>query len=209
MAVYNGPLCRICRAQQKKLFLKGDKCYTKSCPLEKGRGIPGQKQVALHMNKPTDYKFHLMEKQKVKAMYGVLERQFRRYFDIAIRQKEIPTGDKLLELLERRLDNVVYRMGFAPNRRAARQIVSHGHILVNGKKVNIPSVILNKGDVVEVKESSRQIPAIKASLEERNTFPNWVEVNKDSFRGVVKELPNIKELALDVNPTLIVELYSK
>ena len=100
-------------------------------------------------------------------------------------------------------------MGFAPNRRTARQLVSHGHILVNGKKVNIPSVILNKGDIVEVKESSRQIPIIKSTLDERNTFPNWVEVNKDSFRGVVKELPNIKELALDINPTLIVELYSK
>ncbi len=209
MAVYHEPLCRICRAQQKKLFLKGDKCFTKSCPLEKGRGIPGQKQIVLHMNKPTDYKMHLNEKQKVKAMYSVLERQFRRYFDIAIRQKEIPTGDKLLELLERRLDNVVYRMGFAPNRRAARQLVSHGHILVNKKKVNIPSLILRKGDVVEVKESSRKMPIIQQSLEERNSFPNWLEVNKDGFVGSIKEIPHIPDLALDINPTLIVELYSK
>lgn len=209
MAVYNGPLCRVCRGQQKKLFLKGDKCFTKSCPLEKGRGTPGQKQVVLHMNKSTDYKMHLAEKQKVKSMYGVLERQFRRYFDIAIRQKEMTTGDKLLELLERRLDNVVYRMGFASNRRAARQLVTHGHILVNGKKVNIPSAILKKGDVVEVKEPARQIPQVQASLQERNAFPNWIEVNKDAFRGTVKEIPNIPELALDINPTLIVELYSK
>lgn len=209
MAVYHEPLCRICRAQQKKLFLKGDKCFTKSCPLEKGRGIPGQKQIVLHMNKPTDYKMHLNEKQKVKAMYGVLERQFKRYFDIAIRQKEIPTGDKLLELLERRLDNVVYRMGFAPNRRTARQLVSHGHILVNKKKVNIPSLVLKKGDVVEVKESSRKMPIIQQSLEERNSFPNWLEVNKDGFVGSIKEIPHIPDLALDINPTLIVELYSK
>lgn len=209
MAVYHEPLCRICRAQQKKLFLKGDKCFTKSCPLEKGRGIPGQKQIVLHMNKPTDYKMHLNEKQRVKAMYGVLERQFKRYFDIAIRQKEIPTGDKLLELLERRLDNVVYRMGFAPNRRTARQLVSHGHILVNKKKVNIPSLVLKKGDVVEVKESSRKMPIIQQSLEERNSFPNWLEVNKDGFVGSIKEIPHIPDLALDINPTLIVELYSK
>ncbi|MEF3244868.1 MAG: 30S ribosomal protein S4 [Caldisericaceae bacterium] len=209
MAVYHEPLCRICRAQQKKLFLKGDKCFTKSCPLEKGRGIPGQKQIVLHMNKPTDYKMHLNEKQKVKAMYGVLERQFRRYFDIAIRQKEIPTGDKLLELLERRLDNVVYRMGFAPNRITARQLVSHGHILVNKKKVNIPSLILKKGDIVEVKESSRKMPIIQQSLEERSSFPNWLEINKDGFVGSIKEIPHIPDLALDINPTLIVELYSK
>ncbi len=209
MAVYNGPLCRVCRAQGKKLFLKGDRCFTKKCSLERNRGIPGQKQVALHFNKPTDYKIHLMEKQKVKNTYGVLERQFRRYFDLAIRQKEIPTGDKLLEILERRLDNVVFRMGFSTNRRTARQLVSHGHILVNSKKVNIPSYTAKKGDVIEIKESSRQIPSIKTSLDEKSTFPTWLEVNKESFRGEVKAVPSIPELSLDVNPTLIVELYSK
>ncbi|MGB9695246.1 MAG: 30S ribosomal protein S4 [Caldisericaceae bacterium] len=209
MAVYNGPLCRLCRAQGKKLFLKGDKCYTKKCPMERNRGIPGQKQVSLHFNKPTDYKVHLMEKQKVKRMYGVLERQFRRYFDMAIRQKEIPTGDKLLELLERRLDNVVYRLGFAPNRRSARQLVSHGHILVNGKKVDVPSFIVRKGDVVEVKETSRKIPLLQASLSERSIFPQWLSLNKESFRGEVTSVPNVPELSLDINPTLIVELYSK
>jgi len=209
MAVYNGPLCRVCRAQGKKMFLKGEKCFTRKCPLERGRSIPGKKQVILHMSKPTDYKIHLMEKQKVKSMYGVLERQFRRYFNIAIRQKEIPTGDKLLELLERRLDNVVYRMGFAPNRRTARQFVSHGHIILNGEKVDIPSYIVNKGDVVEIKETSRQIPAIQASIQETSATPSWVDVNKESFRGIIKEIPNIPELALGINPTLIVELYSK
>jgi len=209
MAVYNGPLCRLCRAQGKKLFLKGDKCYTKKCPMERNRGIPGQKQVSLHFNKPTDYKLHLMEKQKVKRMYGVLERQFRRYFDLAVRQKEIPTGDKLLELLERRLDNVVYRIGFSPNRRSARQFVSHGHVLVNGKKVNIPSYIVKRGDLIEVKDSSRKIPLLQASLSERNIFPQWLAVNKESFRGEVTAVPTIPELSLDINPTLIVELYSK
>jgi small subunit ribosomal protein S4 len=209
MAVYNGPLCRVCRAQGKKMFLKGEKCFTRKCPLERGRGIPGKKQVILHMSKPTDYKIHLMEKQKVKSMYGVLERQFRRCFNIAIRQKEIPTGDKLLELLERRLDNVVFRMGFAPNRRTARQLVSHGHIILNGEKVDIPSYIVNKGDVVEIKETSRQISAIQASIQETSATPSWVDVNKESFRGIIKEIPNIPELALGINPTLIVELYSK
>jgi len=209
MAVYNDSLCRICRSQGKKLFLKGDRCYSKKCPLEKGRGIPGQKQIVLHFNKATDYKHHLQEKQKVKNMYGVLERQFRRYFGIAIRQKEIPTGDKLLEILERRLDNVVFRMGFAPNRKTARQLVSHGHITVNGKKVDIPSYLTSKGDSIEIKETSRQIPIIKESLEGRSVFPSWVEVNKESFRGIVESLPNIPELALGINPTLIVELYSK
>ncbi len=209
MAVYNGPLCRVCRAQGSKLFLKGDKCFTRKCPLDKGRGIPGKKQVVLHMSKPSDYKMHLLEKQKVKSMYGVLERQFRRYFDIAIRQKEIPTGDKLIELLERRLDNVVYRMGFAPNRKTARQLVSHGHVLVNGQKVDIPSYILDKGDEIEIKTTSRQIPVIQASLESSRPVPAWLEVNKDSYKGVVREVPNIPELALGINPTLIVELYSK
>lgn len=209
MAVYNGPLCRICRAQGTKLFLKGEKCFTRKCPLEKGRGIPGKKQVVLHMSKPSNYKLHLLEKQKVKNIYGVLERQFRRYFEIAIRQKEIPTGDKLLELLERRVDNVVYRMGFAPNRKTARQLVSHGHILVNGRKIDIPSSILQKGDIVEIKESSRQIPIIQSSIEDSRSVPSWLEVNKEAFRGVVKEIPNIPELALGINPTLIVELYSK
>lgn len=209
MAVYNGPLCRLCRAQGKKLFLKGDKCYTKKCPMERNRGIPGKKQVSLHFNKPTDYKLHLMEKQKVRRVYGVLERQFRRYFDLAIKQKAIPTGDKLLELLERRLDNVVYRIGFSPNRRSARQFVSHGHILVNGKKVDIPSYIVKKGDLIEVKDSSRKIPLLQASLSERNIFPHWLSVDKESFRGEVTAVPNIPELSLDINPTLIVELYSK
>lgn len=209
MAVYNGPLCRVCRSQGKKLFLKGDRCYTKKCPLERGRGIPGQKQIVLHFNKATDYKHHLQEKQKVKSIYGVLERQFRRYFGIAIRQKEIPTGDKLLEILERRIDNVVFRMGFAPSRKTARQLVSHGHILVNSKKVDIPSYITNKNDTIEIKEGSRQIPIIKESLEARSVFPPWVEVNKEAFNGTIVTLPNIPELALGINPTLIVELYSK
>jgi len=177
--------------------------------MERNRGMPGQKQVALHFNKPTDYKLHLMEKQKVKRLYGVLERQFRRYFDVAIRQEEIPTGDKLLELLERRLDNVVFKLGFTSNRRSARQFVSHGHVLVTGKKVNIPSYIVKKGDIIEVKESNRQIPMLKASLSERNIFPQWLEINKESFRGEIKSIPSIPELSLDINPTLIVELYSK
>ena len=209
MARYIDPLCRVCRAQGKKLFLKGEKCYTKKCPLERGKGLPGQKQVTLHYNKPSDYKIHLQEKQRVRKMYGVLERQFRKYFEKASRQKKIPTGDKLLELLERRLDNVVFRMGFAPNRRTARQLVLHGHFLVNGRKVNIPSYTVREDDVIEVKEGSRQIPIIKETLESTPAVPSWLEVNPESFRGVVKQIPNIPELSLGINPTLIVELYSK
>lgn len=209
MARYTDPLCRICRAHGKKLFLKGDKCYTKKCPLERGRGIPGQKQVTLHFSKPSDYKIHLQEKQRVKSMYGILERQFRRYFEMASSQKKIPTGDKLLEILERRLDNVVFRMGFAPNRRTARQLVSHGHIAVNGKKVTIPSFLVKEGDVIEVRENSRQIPAIKESIENTSSVPSWLEVNPEAYRGVVKQIPNIPELSLGINSTLIVELYSK
>ncbi len=209
MARYTDPLCRICRAHGKKLFLKGDKCYTKKCPLERGRGIPGQKQVTLHFSKPSDYKIHLQEKQRVKSMYGILERQFRRYFEMASSQKKIPTGDKLLEILERRLDNVVFRMGFAPNRRTARQLVNHGHIAVNGKKVTIPSFLVKEGDVIEVREDSRQIPVIKESIENASSIPSWLEVNPQAFRGVVKQIPNIPELSLGINSTLIVELYSK
>ena len=209
MARYTDPLCRICRAHGKKLFLKGDKCYTKKCPLERGRGVPGQKQVTLHFSKPSDYKIHLQEKQRVKSMYGILERQFRRYFEMASSQKKIPTGDKLLEILERRLDNVVFRMGFAPNRRTARQLVNHGHIAVNGKKVTIPSFLVKEGDVIEVRESSRQIPAIKESIENTSSVPSWLEVNPEAYRGVVKQIPNIPELSLGINSTLIVELYSK
>jgi small subunit ribosomal protein S4 len=209
VARYIDPLCRVCRAQGKKLFLKGEKCYTKKCPLERGKGLPGQKQVTLHYNKPSDYKIHLQEKQRVRKMYGVLERQFRKYFEKASRQKKIPTGDKLLELLERRLDNVVFRMGFAPNRRTARQLVLHGHFLVNGRKVNIPSYTVREDDVIEVKEGSRQIPIIKETLESTPAVPSWLEVNPESFRGVVKQIPNIPELSLGINPTLIVELYSK
>ena len=209
MARYTDPLCRVCRAYGKKLFLKGDRCYTKKCPLERGKGLPGQKQVTLHYNKPSDYKIHLQEKQRVRKMYGVLERQFRKYFEKASRQKEIPTGDKLLELLERRIDNTVFRMGFAPNRRAARQLVLHGHFTVNGHKVNIPSYIVKENDVIEVKEGSRQIPLIKETIESTPAVPSWLEVNAESFRGTVKQIPNIPELSLGINPTLIVELYSK
>ncbi len=209
MARYTDPVCRVCRAQGKKLFLKGERCYTKKCPLERGKGNPGQKQVTLHFSKPSDYKIHLWEKQLVKNMYGVLERQFRRYFAIASQQKKIPTGDKLLEILERRLDNVVFRMGFAPNRRTARQLVLHGHIRVNGKKVNVPSFTVKPQDVVEIKESSRQIPIIKESIKSNAQVPAWLEVNKESFKGTVVALPNIPELGLGINSTLIVELYSK
>ncbi len=209
MARYTDPLCRVCRAQGKKLFLKGERCYTKKCPLERGKGLPGQKQVTLHFSKPSDYKIHLQEKQRVRRMYGVLERQFRKYFKEAAGQKEISTGDKLLELLERRLDNVVFRMGFAPNRRTARQLVLHGHFNVNGHRVTIPSYIVKGEDVIEVRGGSRQIPIVKETIDSTPSVPSWLDVNAESFKGVVKQIPNISELSLGINSTLIVELYSK
>jgi len=209
VARYTDPLCRVCRAQGKKLFLKGEKCYTKKCPLERGKGLPGQKQVTLHFSKPSDYKIHLQEKQRVRRMYGILEKQFRKNFKEAAGQKKIPTGDKLLELLERRIDNVVFRMGFAPNRRTARQLVLHGHFSVNGHKVTIPSYIVKEGDVIEIREGSRQITIIKEMIDSTPSVPSWLEVNAQSFKGVVKQIPNISELSLGINSTLIVELYSK
>ena len=207
MGRYTEAVCRQCRREGQKLFLKGDRCYSDKCSVQRKPYVPGAHGQS-RRGKATEYGLQLREKQQAKRLYGLLETQFHNYFKKADRQPGI-TGENLLILLERRLDNIVYRMGFASNRRTARQLVSHGHILVNGKKMDIPSAILKKGDVVEVKESSRQIPQIQASLQERNAFPNWIEVNKDAFRGTVKEIPNIPELALDINPTLIVELYSK
>jgi len=192
-----------------KLFLKGERCYTDKCSFERRPyppGVHGQGRV-----KFSDYGIRLREKQKVKRMYGVSEGQFRRYFEMADRQKGI-TGTNLLVLLERRLDNTVYRLGFASSRREARQLVTHGHILVNGRKVNIPSYLVRPGDQIEVREKSRGMERIKASLEEvaRRGVPSWLELEKEKFRGVVKGMPNREELTTPpIQEQFIVELYSK
>lgn len=206
MGRYLGPSCRLCRREGIKLYLKGEKCYTDKCPLAKRGHAPGQH--GQEKKKLTQYGMQLREKQKLKRYYGILERQFMRYYERAERMRGI-TGENLLQLLERRLDNVVYRLGFAVSRAQARQLVSHGHIEVNGKKVDIPSYLVKPGDVVSIKESSRSMELIKNNLEMGRNVPDWLELNKDAFEGRVVSLPRREHIDLPVQEHLIVELYSK
>jgi len=209
MARYTGPKCRLCRREGIKLFLRGDRCKTNKCALERRKSVPGAPPGAAR-KKLSIYGMQLREKQKVKRIYGVLEAQFRRYFEMA---KKMPgnTGENLLSLLERRLDNVCYLLGFAKSRNQARQLVRHGHVLVNGKKVDIPSYLVNVNDIIEIRENSRNIPFVVESLEERKTFdvPTWLELDKEHFRGRVVRLPERSDVTFPINETLIVELYSK
>lgn len=208
MARSRGPTCRLCRREGTKLFLKGDRCYSDKCAVERRNYPPGQH--GQRRPKFSSYGEQLREKQKVKRIYGLLERQFRLTFERAERQRGI-TGANLLVLLERRLDNMVYRLGFAPSRAAARQLVTHGHFTVNGRKVNIPSYLVSPGDVIELKPSSREIPMVQESLEAvvRRGVPSWLELDKEQFRGKVLALPTREELTMPVREQLIVELYSK
>jgi small subunit ribosomal protein S4 len=191
-----------------KLFLKGDRCYTDKCAIERRNYPPGQH--GQKRPKFSEYSIQLREKQKVKRMYGLLEQQFRRTFAVAAKVKGI-TGETLLSLLERRLDNVTYRLGFASSRAEARLLVRHGHILVNGKRVNIPSYFVRVGDVVSVKEQSRQIGRILMALEgaQRRGVPDWAELDRDQFSGRIKLLPARSDITMPINEKLIVELYSK
>ncbi|MBW2029957.1 MAG: 30S ribosomal protein S4 [Deltaproteobacteria bacterium] len=209
MARYTGSSCRLCRRENLKLFLKGDRCYGDKCAFERRPYAPGQ-HGQRRSGKVSDYQLQLREKQKVKRIYGVLERQFRRYYYRADKQKGI-TGTTLLILLESRLDNVVYRMGFASSRNQARQLIRHNHFSVNGKKVNIPSYQIKVGDVVEVKEDSRKVQSIMDSMETvvRRGIPSWIELDKENFRGTFKALPTREDLTMPVQEQLIVELYSK
>jgi small subunit ribosomal protein S4 len=208
VARYIGPVCRLCRREGIKLFLKGERCYTDKCAIERRSYPPGQHGQG--RSKSTEYSLQLREKQKLKRIYGVLERQFRRVFALAERRRGI-TGENLLSLLESRLDNMVYRMGFAPSRSEARQLVRHGHFLVNQRRVTIPSYLVKPGDEIQVRESSRKVVRIQESLElgQRRGVPEWLEVNKDAFAGRVRALPTRAELTLPINEQLIVELYSK
>jgi small subunit ribosomal protein S4 len=208
VARYRGALCRICRREGEKLFLKGDRCYTEKCAVERRKYPPGQHGQGYR--KLSDYGVQLREKQKVRKIYGLLERQFRRYFYEAERQKGI-TGEILLQLVESRLDNIVYRMGFAPNRGRARQLISHGHIVVNGKGINLPSHQVREGDSVSIKDSSRDMPEIIDSLSkvEHRGIPAWVEVDIVNHTGKVLRIPLRDEILLPVQEQLIVELYSK
>ena len=209
MARYVDAACRLCRRENLKLFLKGDRCYTDKCAFERRAYAPGQ-HGQRRGRKLSDYGIQLREKQKAKRIYGVLEKQFRGYYFKADRQKGI-TGTNLLILLEVRLDNIVYRMGFSSSRKQARQLVRHNHVTVNGKKVNIASYQVKVGDYVEIKESSRKIPIVTESMETfiRREKSPWLEVDGDNFRGVLKVLPNREELTIPINEQFIVELYSK
>ncbi|MDO8446019.1 MAG: 30S ribosomal protein S4 [Deltaproteobacteria bacterium] len=208
MARYIGSVCRICRREGLKLFLKGERCYSDKCAAERRSYPPGQHGQG--RVKVSEYGIQLREKQKVKRLYGLLEKQFRGTFAEADRQKGI-TGENLLSLLERRLDNMVYRMGLASSRNEARQLIRHNHFLVNGKKVNIPSYLLKTGDILQVSEKSRNVVRIQESLEavQRRGVPSWLELDKNNFRCTVKTLPVREELTLPIKEQLIVELYSK
>ncbi len=208
MARYTGPKCKLCRREGQKLFLKGERCYTNKCALERRKDPPGEKPKKIRRKK-SGYAVQLREKQKVKRIYGVLEKQFKNYFREATRMKGI-TGHNLLQLLERRLDNVVYRLGFAPSRSTARQLVRHNHILVNGRKVNIPSYLVKIGDEISIKEKSRSLQMILSSLERNaNDVPSWLELDLPNSKGVVKALPSRSDIVDEINEQLIVELYSK
>ena len=208
MARYTDSVCRLCRREGLKLFLKGERCYTDKCAIERRNYPPGQHGQG--RTKFSEYAIQLREKQKIKRTYGILEGQFRRYFDKAERSKGI-TGETLLIMLERRLDNMVYRMGFATSRSEARQLVRHGHFRVDGRKVNIPSFLVKVGQTVSIRERSRKVERIVGALEqaERRGVPEWLEVNKETFSGHVKAMPTRAELTMPFNEQLVVELYSK
>ncbi len=208
MARYTGPVCRLCRREGTKLFLKGDRCLTGKCALDRRSTAPGQHGAA--SKKMREYGLQMREKQKTRRYYGVLEKQFINYFEEADR-KEGMTGENLICLLERRLDNVVYRMGFAASHKEARQLVLHGHFTLNGKKVNIPSMIIKAGDVIAVKETSRDSVKFKALAESAVTAnaPKWLEVKADAMTATVLNLPAREDVDFDFNEQLIVELYSK
>ena len=208
MARYTGPSCRLCRRENMELFLKGDRCYTDKCAIKRRNYPPGQHGQG--RTKTSAYGVQLREKQKVRRIYGILEKQFRGYFHEADRMKGV-TGENLLSLLERRLDNVVYRLGFASSRTESRQIVRHGHFTLNGRKVDIPSIQVRIGDVIVLREKSRAIVSINDSLEAvvRRGVPQWLELDRDGFKGSIKGYPAREDITTPIQEQLVVELYSK
>ena len=208
MARYTGASCRLCRREGQKLFLKGERCYSDKCALVRREYAPGQH--GQNRKKTSEYGLQLRAKQKARRYYGVLESQFEKYFDMAERQAGI-TGENLLRILESRFDNVVYRMGFAASRKEARQLVLHNHFTVNGKKANIPSILLKEGDVVAIAETSKGVEKIKSVVEANASRPTpiWVEVDSDKIEGKIVRLPNREDIDFEVEEQLIVELYSK
>ncbi|HSL99320.1 MAG TPA: 30S ribosomal protein S4 [Candidatus Limnocylindria bacterium] len=209
MARYREAVCRLCRREGIELYLKGDRCFTDKCAIKR-RGYPPGQHGQRRMKKHSDYGVQLREKQKARRIYGLLEKQFHNYFEKADRMKG-KTGDNLLILLERRLDNVVFKLGFAVTRRESRQLVRHGHFLVKGKRVNIPSFLVRTGDIVEMRERSRKIPSVNESLDAviRKGIPAWLELERENFRGSVKNIPSRADITEPIQEQLIVELYSK
>ncbi len=209
MARYTGPSCKLCRREKTKLFLKGTKCFTEKCPLERKNYAPGQHGLSRRA-KVSDYSIQLREKQKVKRTYGVLETQFRNYFELASKQKG-RTGENLVKLLERRLDNIVYRSGLAPSRKAARQLILHKHFKINGKSVNIPSFLLRAGDSIQVNDKSKQVKVFHESMKrvKDDMLPSWISVDKSALKGTLLAIPERIDIPFTANEQLIVELYSK
>jgi small subunit ribosomal protein S4 len=210
MARYTDSVCKLCRREKQKLFLKGSKCYSEKCPVDKRAYPPGQ-HGQNRRQKVSEYGVQLREKQKVRRLYGVLETQFRNTFEKAQRLRGV-TGENLVKLLERRLDNVVYRLNLAPSRKAARQIILHRHILINGKSVNIPSYLISPGDTIQVKEASRKLTVIHESLKRRSSeqeTPQWLTLDKANLTGTFLAIPERADIPLNANEQLIVELYSK
>ena len=209
MAKYTGPSCRQCRREGVKMFLKGDRCFSDKCAIVRRSTIPGQHGAA-RRGMMKNYGLQLREKQKAKRYYGVLEKQFKNYY-VKANATEGMTGENLLKLIERRLDNVIYRMGFAESRRDARQLVRHGHFTLNGEKVNIPSLIVKLGDEIAVKENSKSLPKFKSLIEniDNKKNPQWLDVDKQNLTAKVVALPAREDVDFEIQENLIVELYSK
>jgi len=210
MAIYHGARCKLCRRHGMKLFLKGQRCYTDKCAFERRAYGPGEHGNKRRRRKTTDYGQQLREKQKAKRVYGILERQFKNYYKEAERQKGV-TGANLMKLLERRLDNIVYRLGFAPSRSAARQLILHGHFQVNGRKVDIPSYLTRAGDEVAVKERSRGVLTIREAVDSKSGVGTveWLELDPKQFTGRVLEIPSRDQIPSPINEQLIVNFYSR
>lgn len=208
MAKYTGADCKRCRREGCKLFLKGDRCVTAKCAMERKPSAPGQHGDANLRRKPSGYASQLREKQKVKRAYGLLERQFKKYYFEGMRQKGA-TGEVMLSLLERRLDNVVYRLGFGVSRAQCRQIVNHGHITVNGKKVNIPSYQVKVGDVIAIREADQELEIFKELKKNKTVTPKWLELDSSNLGGKVIAIPDRTDIDLNIAEHLIIELYSR
>lgn len=206
MARYTGPVCKLCRREGQKLFLKGERCFSDKCAIDRRNYVPGQ-HGRQRRSKVSEYGVQLREKQKVRRMYGVLEKQFRNYFKKAARKSGV-TGDNLLQILERRLDNVVYRLGLAPSRKAGRQLVRHGHFLVNGKQVNIPSYLVSAEDVISAREKSMNVIR-NLARKGRVNIPAWLSLDAPKLTGTVLQLPAREDITIPIQEQLIIELYSK